>query len=94
MMSFNVIEKVTGSCDVRSIFSEWLLHTRHSISNHDTALTHVMARPFTLIQSQSCKVALVRESHFRLSLTLFSRPFLLQVVNFPVLHRLAAALLK
>ena len=46
------------------------------------------------IPSQSCKVALVRESHFRLSLSLSSRLFLLQVVNFTVLHRLAAALLE
>ena len=38
----------------------------------------------SLIQSQACKVALVREteSHFRLSLTLSSRLFLLKVANF------------
>ena len=48
----------------------------------------------SLIQTQSCKVALVRESHFRLSLTFFFRLFLLQVANFPVLHWLAAALLE
>ena len=43
------------------------------------------------------KVAFVRrESHFRLclSLTLSFRLFLLRVSNFPVLHRLAAALLE
>ena len=57
-----------------------------------------MARSFTHnhIQSQSCKVALVCETevNFRLSLALSSRLFLLQVPNFPVLHRLAAALLE
>ena len=39
-------------------------------SNHNTALTHLTcyATPFHSYKSQSCKVALVRESLFRLSL--------------------------
>ena len=51
----------------------------------------------SLIYSQPSKVTLVRESHFRLSLytdAVFARLFLLQVSNFPVLHRLTAALLE
>ena len=51
-------------------------------------------RPFTHTKSVVRGRARPRESHFRLSLTVSPRLFLLKVANSPVLHRLAAVLLE
>ena len=76
LMSLNVIEKVTVAAE------KHFQRAAFAPSDHNTALTRAMARPFTVIESHSREVALVRESHFRLSLTVSPRPFLLQVTNF------------
>ena len=60
----------------------------------DWQLRSIFSARLSLIQGQSGEVAFISESHSHLSLTVSSRLFLLQVVNFPVLHRLTAALME
>ena len=78
LMSLNVIEKVTGSCE------KHFQRAAFAPSDHSTA------RPLILHTKSVGR----GESHSHLSLTVSSRLFLLQVVNFPLLHRLAAALME
>ena len=70
-----------GDWQLRSIFSARLLHP--ATTQHSSNACYG-TRPFTHTKSVVQGRALVREGHFRLSLTLSSRLFLLQVANFPV----------
>ena len=65
-----------GDWQLISILSARLLHPATT-----TQPKRVLCHARLLIQSQSGEVALVRESHFRLSPTVYPRPFLLQVTT-------------